>query len=209
MRIFASLAIAATLACGVFACSAAPDESAEPSAPSGEQDLTTVSADLLGSWTIDDSTAGVGTTIAYDFRPNGAFFRDSNRVLNGIFLPGAPHPVLRETGTYSVDPVARRITLHVAGSQAVLAHTEVLAYAYKPVVMNGVFLPGHAPKPTLTLTRQPAPMSQIAFPSITYDKADSWCTSVQDCDAELADQTWWPNGVGAVSCDTNKRVCVP
>jgi hypothetical protein len=206
MRILTSVAAAFALSVSVFACAAAQDESAGNEDRSSE-DIVAAAPQLEGSWTIDDASAKLSSTIAYDFRPNGEFFRASNRVLNGIFPQGGPPPVLRESGTYAVDKVKHLLTLHITAPRAL---TEVLAYEYKPApVMNGMFIPGHEPKATLTLNGVPAPGSQLAFPAIKYDQASSFCLENNDCVDERGDGTWYPGsnaGTGS-TCDTNKRVC--
>jgi hypothetical protein len=51
-------------------------------------------------------------------------------------------------------------------------------------------------------------MSHVAFPSIEFMHADSWCTSDADCKDEAKDKTWTDGeGAKSVSCDTNSRVC--
>ncbi len=187
----ASLALAA-LAAAAVACSAASPDAGDQAA---EQDISAAATQIVGSWTIDASSAGLSSTVAYDFRPDGSFFRDSKRILNGIFLPGARPPLKRESGTFTVSKSKGLVTLHIDSPAPA---TEVLAYVYTPAkILNGVCITDAcaAHPATLALTEQPAPMSHVAFPTITYDHADSYCTSNADC------------GADAPTCNTDTSTC--
>ena len=213
MRTLTAFATALAVSLSIVACgaSAQDDSSADDNSDQGdEQDITAAKAQLKGSWTIDDSSSELSSTVAYDFRPNGEFFRDSNRVLNGVLVAGAPQPVQRETGRYTVNARKHTLTLHVTSPTT---YDETLSYVYTAGrILNGVFLPGKEPpaeNATLTLTGIAAPGSHVAFPSIKYDHAASWCTSTADCDEERADGTWLGGMMvgGPSLCDTSKRVC--
>src|SRR5947209_296558 len=134
MRFFTSFAIAMSLVAPA-ACTSSTNEDSNSGDQGSEQDLTAAKTQLKGSWTISDASKALTSEVAYEFRPNGQFFRDGNRVLNGIFLPGAAPPVSRQSGTYTVNTVKHQITLHVTSSLEV---TEVVNFEYTPgQVLNG------------------------------------------------------------------------
>jgi len=214
MRSLAALVAALALALPVFACSGSDSTVDDPAADDNvdqgdEQDITAARNQLKGSWTISKDSEELTSVRAYEFRPNGEFFRDSFRVLNGVLINGAPRPVARDSGRYTVNTRTHMITLHVSSP---FKSDEKLAYEYTAGrVLNGVFLPGHAPDGNshLTLTQQPAPMSHVAFPALKFDHADSYCTSTQDCKDEAKDGTWFEGaGAPAVSCDATNRICL-
>src|SRR5262249_54770204 len=142
-----------------------------------EQDITSAKSQIKGSWVVDDKSAPMTATAAYDFRPNGEFFRDVHKILNGVGIGGAPPTsVVRESGTYATNTTKHTITLNVKTSFIPGGYSEVHGYAYTPAkILNGVFLPGHGPHATLTLTRQAPPFSKIAYPSIAFDQVPSYC----------------------------------
>jgi hypothetical protein len=214
MRTIAALATAVSLALTIAACAA--DASDDSNVPQGdnadqgnEQDITTAKSVLKGSWTISTDSKNMTSSVAYEFRPSGEFWRDDNRVLNGVMVKDAPPPVQRTSGTYVVNTTKKTITLHITSP---INSTEVVSYDYKAGrVLNGMFLPGHEPdtRASLTLTQQPAPMSHIAFPALVFKSADSWCTADTDCKDEAKDKTWLDGAAApAVSCDTDNRVCI-
>lgn len=207
MRI-SSVALAFTLALPVVACAVqSNDDASDPASDQGsEQDITAAKKNLLGSWTIGKDSKALTMTLAYEFRPDGTFWRDDTRVLNGFFINGPPPPT-RTTGRYTVH--AHTLTLHIDSPQPA---TEELSYEYTAGrILNGVFLPGKEPdtRAHLTLTQQPAPGSHVAYPALTFDRADSYCTANADCDAERADKTWTPDpsATGTPTCDTKQRTC--
>ncbi len=203
---------AALVAFSVFACSSSSQDDSQPdgdNADTGtEQDITSARNNLEGSWTVADESKDLSSTVAYELRPNGDFWRDDNRILNGVLVKGAPQPVARTSGTYVINTVNHTITLHVTSP---IKATEVVAFEYTPGrVLNGVFKPGSEPdtRASLTLTQQPAPMSHVAYPAIKFMHADSWCTSDGDCQDEAKDKSWAEgDGAKSVSCDTNTRIC--
>jgi len=156
---------------------------------------------VKGTWSSED-----GTETALDLRPNGEYVRDVAEILNGVFINGA-RPFQRDTGRFSVSVKHQTITLHPDGGAA----DEVFAYVYTPApVLNGMYLPGHEPAAHLTLTRQPPPMSHIAFSPQHFTSVQSWCTADADCTRELGDHTWTPyflNGSHPV-CDVSTNACV-
>jgi hypothetical protein len=191
------------LAVALFACSGVPNETVDPSS---QQEVTSDAPHFEGAWRLIEP-GGLPVysvaAIAYAFRSNGTFFRDSSRV-EGIFHPD-PRPMLRESGTYTVDPIGHSITLEITAPSA---RTEVLPYEHE-----------QAGSLALTALVEEGPF-KVPF-LITYDKTASWCSSVQDCVDELADHTWDPGPTGAagldggasssggpVSCDTLRRVCL-
>lgn len=205
---------AAFIAFSVFACAASSsDESDTPQGDNAdqgnEQDITAAKSVLKGSWTISTDSKNLTSSVAYEFRPGGEFWRDDNRILNGVMVKDAPPPVQRTSGTYVVNTTKKTITLHITHP---IESTEVVKYEYKAgKVLNGMFLPGHEPdtRATLTLTQQPAPMSHVAFPALEFKAADSYCTADSDCKDEAKDKTWLDGaGAPAVSCDTKGRVCI-
>ena len=213
MRTLIGVAASALFAVSIGACSSASQDDGTPQGDAvdqgTEQDLTSARSELKGSWTIADGSKDLTSTVAYEFRPNGEFWRDDNRILNGVLVNGAPRPVERTSGTYTINTSKHQLTLHVTSP---IKATEVLSFEYTAgKILNGVFLPGKAPdtRAKLTLTEQPAPMSHVAYPALDFDHADSWCTSDSDCADEAKDKTW-AEGVGAasVSCDDDARVCV-
>jgi hypothetical protein len=191
----------------ILACSANNNQSGDfgDAADQGsEQDLTAAKGQLKGSWTIDPASQSLTPTLAYEFRPDGTFWRDDGKVLNGLAVKGDPAPA-RTTGHYVVNTRKRALTLHLDSGDV-----EVLLYNYAGRVLNGVFLPGplqSAPEAHLTLVEQAPPMSNIQFPALKFDHASSYCVSDADCDAERADKTWTPGGSGASQCDAASRAC--
>jgi hypothetical protein len=213
------LALALTLS--VVACGSAGSDDAAPQGDQGdEQDITSTKSHLKGSWTITDDSKALTSTVAYELRPNGEFWRDDNKIFNGVMVKGAPQPVARTSGHYTIDTSKKTISFHVdAGPQKGLV--EELSYVFEAgKVLNGVFLPGHEPdtRAHLTLTGIAAPGSHVAFPALKFALADSYCTADADCADERGDGTWTPGqlppgaGLGPVvpngnTCDTNARTC--
>ena len=177
MRILTAFAAVLALSVGVVACAA--DTSDDPSTPSDnvdtgpEQDIVTTKNQLKGSWTIDKASADYSSDVSYEFNANGSFSREVNKVLNGVLIQGAPRPTEHQSGKYTVNASKHEVTLKITSPRA---FTETLSYDYVAGrILNGVFLPGHAPDthPTLTLTGIAAPGSHVAFPAIKYDQATS------------------------------------
>jgi hypothetical protein len=163
---------------------------------------SSVAKELRGSWVGSDST--VGSMAGLDLRPDGKFFYDTHKVLNGMFVNGFV-PTARTEGTYTIKSSKSTLTLHATSPQA---ETTVYTFKYTPApIMNGVFRPGFEPEPKLTLTPQPAPGSHVAFPSIQLTGAHSWCTTDADCRDEKADGTWTNIGSGTISCQAMS--CAP
>lgn len=180
MRTIIAFATIVALTATVFACSSSQDDSnANDHADQGtEQDIVSTKNQLQGSWKIDAAAANLSPDVSYEFNANGSFSREVNKVLNGVFLPGAPRPTEHQAGKYTVDASKHLVTLHISTPHVL---TETLSYAYSGArVLNGVFLPGHEPSthPTLTLT-QGVPClpgtacSHIAFPAIKYNQTAS------------------------------------
>ncbi|HEY8074967.1 MAG TPA: hypothetical protein VIF62_12675, partial [Labilithrix sp.] len=140
---------------------------------------------------------------------------------NGVLVKGAPQPVQRFAGHYTVDATKHTIAFHIESPAEQKGTVETLSYTFEASrVLNGVFLPGKAPdtRAHLTLVGIPAPGSHVAYPAIKYAREDSWCTSDKDCDDERADGTWTPmsvppgGGLGPYVppnsvCDQNARTC--
>ena len=207
MRTHTAFAAALILGLSVFAC-AGNTSSSDGAAQGPEQDIKSGRSPLVGAWTISSDSAGYTSSIAYVLRPNGEFWRDDNRVLNGVFVNGAPHPVQRATGTYTVDTDAQTITFHETSP---MTFDQTMSYSYQAGrVLNGMFLPGHEPDTHahLTLTGIAAPGSNVAFPALKYDSADSWCTSTKDCTTEAEEQIWSPGEGSPITCDDMNRVCI-
>ena len=193
-------ALALVLSATALACGSA--DATDPSSDTSDssEDALSGRSTVKGTWVSQD-----GTDTGLDLRPNGEFVRDTAKVLNGVFINGA-RPWQRDTGRFSVSVKNKTITLHVDGGG-----DEVYAYEYKAApVLNGMFLPGHEPEASLTLTRQPPPMSHIAFPAQHFKGAQSWCTEDTDCTRELHDGTWNPyflNGSNP-TCDVSTNSCI-
>jgi hypothetical protein len=166
---------ATALAFSVFACSGTSEDAAGPSdnsAQGPEQDITSTTSQLEGSWTIDKNSEQLSSVVSYKFDASGTFSRDVNQILNGVFVGNGRPPPQHQTGTYTVDTVKHVLTLNVTAPRT---FTEVVSYAYTPArVLNGMFLPGKEPSTAarLTLTGIAAPGSMIAYPAITYDKQE-------------------------------------
>ena len=192
MRPFAvSVVFALVLPVSVLACAGAGSDPAVGDDTTSE-DALTGRAQIKGSWVAQD---GMDTGI--DFRPDGTFFRDTARILNGVLVNGASRPMMRDTGRYSVSVKHKTITLHVDNHppDPPPGRDEVYIYEYKSApVLNGMYLPGHEPAASLTLTLQPAPTERLAhpYPAQHFKGASSWCTTDQDCKDELKDHTWEP-----------------
>ncbi len=211
MRYLTAFASAFSLAFTVVACGSAQDADATQSA-AVDQDMTAAKSELVGSWTITDASKDLTSSVAYELRPNGQFWRDDNRILNGVLVNGAPRPVQRTTGHYTVDADKNTITFRVESPAEQKGVVEVLSYTFEAgKILNGVFLPGHEPDTRAHLTLQgiPAKGSHVAFPAIVYQRDPSYCTSTQDCQDEAKDKTWLEGaGAPAVSCDETNRVCI-
>lgn len=197
-QILASVGLVLSLA--VAACGGNTGEAA----PEGEdsQEVVSARANLKGSWVLQSEGKA-----ALELRPDGTFFRDRVRVLNGVFLPGHVPGLARDKGTYKVS--GSTLSLKITEGQLAPAN-ESFSFTFKAPILNGVFLPGHEPSATLVLTRQPAPGSHIAFRADTYKRAESWCTATADCVAERADKTWIALGHGTaseVSCNVAANAC--
>jgi hypothetical protein len=196
---FAPLLVGLGVALGTVACAGASSDDATTNDESTE-DALSMRATVKGTWVAQD-----GTDVGLDLRPDGSFFRDTAKVLNGMFINGA-RPWQHDTGRFVMSAKHKTITLHVDGGA-----DEVFVYEYKAApVLNGMFLPGHEPAATLTLTRQPAPMSHVAFQAQHFKGTTSWCTTDQDCKDELADKTWQPyflNGSNP-KCEVATNVCI-
>ena len=162
------------------------------------QEVVAATANLKGSWVLQ----GDGKE-AIELRPDGSFFRDRTRILNGVFLPGHEPGMIRDQGTFKVS--GNTLDLSITKGQH-----EVFWFTYKAApILNGVFLPGKEPSAALVLTRQPAPGSHVAFQPETFKLASSWCTAKADCVAERADKTWSTfEQVGdVVSCNVTTNAC--
>jgi hypothetical protein len=185
-----SLAVALSLASVACVAESGDVETA------GDELSTRVPAELLGSWKVADEAS------AFNFRPNGTYFRDEARILNGIFLGG--RPTTRVSGGVKFNAARKVMTL---------SDNTSYRYEYKPgKIFNGVFLPGSEPAATLKLTRfydakpgQAVPA--IVFPTVEYRKVDSYCSADTDCATELADKTWTPRASGKAVCDVQKSAC--
>jgi hypothetical protein len=221
MRSIFIAASAIALSFSVFACSAASEDTSDTQDQGTEQDLSAAKKNLIGSWTITDKSADYSSSVAYELRPNGEFWRDDNVILNGVMVNGAAPPVKRTTGTWTVNASKHTISFHVETPAENKGLIETLAYTYEPgKILNGVFLPGSEPDTSahLTLTGIPAKGSQIAYPAVVYAQADSYCTASADCVDERDDGTWTPDqlppgaGIGPVvpngsKCDEKSRTC--
>jgi hypothetical protein len=167
MRTVIASAAVLAFAASVFACSGSASDEGDPTADQGtEQDIKAAKNALAGSWKIETGSENLTSDLSYDFNANGTFSRTVRKILNGMFLPGH-EPTTTETGTYTINASKKQVTLHVNGL------SETYSYDVQPgKVLNGIFLPGHAPPPSatvLSLTGVPAPMSNIAFPTLKYD----------------------------------------
>lgn len=214
MRTLFAFAAVALFALPVVACTASTDDSSSDPTNAvdqgDEQDITSAKSNLKGSWTISDGSKDLTQILAYEFRPNGEFTRDSWRVLNGVMINGGSGTMTtRDSGRYTINTKTSEITLHITSP---IKSEETVKFEYTPgKILNGVFLPGHAPdtRAHLTLTEQPAPRSHVAFPALKFDRAESWCTSTDDCKDEAKDGTWAEgSGAPAVSCDVKNHVCL-
>ena len=175
MRTLSAFATVIALSVTVFACAGNTDDSSNAPADNvdqgPEQDITSTKNQLQGSWAIDDASKNLSSEVSYEFNANGSFSREVLKVLNGVLISGAPRPTERQSGKYTVDAVKHQVTLNIT-SPRVMSETKSYEYLGGRI-LNGVFLPGHAPSghPTLTLTGIAAPMSHVAFPSIKYNQA--------------------------------------
>jgi hypothetical protein len=168
---------------------------------SAEDDAVTSASDaskVKGAWTLQNNMTSIQAIVLNGDR---TFFRANARILNGVMIGGGGSNLERETGTWSISATKHTLTFHTGQGD------EVYSYTYKQAIMNGVFLPGHAPKDTLEIQGIPAPMSHIAYPTLEYGRADSYCLEVSDCNTELG-KIWTPDQAsGKVSCNAQTNVC--
>jgi hypothetical protein len=191
-----------------FACAAQTDTQDDAQA-SSEEDLTG-RAEVKGAWRPDSKAFDQNE--AWVFHSDGTFIHDQSRILNGVLIAGGPPPG-RDIGKFSVSKAKGTITLHVTqGWHA--GDVEVYDFLYTPAkIMNGMFLPGHEPVATLALTHPPPTNgSKIAYPTITFRMADSYCNglpnvSTNDCETERNEGIWEPATAGLSSCNVAKNTC--
>jgi hypothetical protein len=186
----------------VLSVSAVACSSASPDGNSGASSEDALSSGseaskVKGAWTLQNDLTSVKAIV---LNGDHTFFRANARILNGVMIGNASN-LERQTGTWSLSATKHTLTFHTDGGD------QVFSYTYKPAIMNGVFLPGHAPKDKLEIQGIPAPMSQIAFPTLEYARADSYCLEVSDCNAELG-KIWTPEQEsGLVSCNADTNSC--
>jgi hypothetical protein len=172
MRTFIASASVLAFAATVFACTGNATDDSTPADQGSEQDVKAAKNALAGSWKIESASENMTSDLAYDFNANGTFSRQVRKILNGMFLPGH-EPTTTQSGTYTIDASKKQVTLHIDSPSDI---EETFSYNVQPgKVLNGVFLPGHAPnsQTVLSLTGVPAPMSNIAFPTLKYDLVSS------------------------------------
>jgi hypothetical protein len=209
MKIFSVLALSAFTF--VAACAVSPSDSDGASGEEGSaQDLSANKLNLSGSWVRSaDEFGGFGSKALY-LGPNGKFFQDAAPILLGVQVPAPKNN--RSTGTFAIDTSKKTLTLNYADtSDKVTYH-----YDFTPArIILGVFAPGSSAPvggvAKLALTRQVksepgAAVSQIAFPTETYEFAPSYCISDADCDREKADKTWEPISSGKSHCQLDGDV---
>jgi hypothetical protein len=191
-----------------FACAAQTDTQDNAQA-SSEEDLTG-RAEVKGAWRPDSKAFDQNE--AWVFHADGTFIHDQSRILNGVLIAGGPPPG-RDIGKFSVSKTKGTITLHVTEGWH-SGDDEVYDFVYTPAkIMNGVFLPGHEPTATLALTHPPPTNgSKIAYPTITFKMADSYCNglpnvSTADCTTEKKEGIWTPAIDGEISCDVATNTC--
>jgi hypothetical protein len=192
-----------------FACAAQTDTQDEPQAASSEEDLSG-RAEIKGAWRPDSKAFDQNE--AWVFHSDGTFIHDQSRILNGVLIAGGPPPG-RDIGKFSVSKSKGTVTLTVTEGWH-SGDSEVYDFKYTAApILNGVFLPGHEPTATLELTHPPPTNgSKIAYPTITFKMADSYCNglpnvSTNDCDVERKEGIWTPAEDGVSSCNVTKNEC--
>jgi hypothetical protein len=173
-----------------FAALACGSSAGDSSNSADEAYTSSLTAEIEGSWVLQG-----GLVEGLDLRPDHTFFRDTTRVLNGMWINGGP-PMKRDTGTWHAKRSTQTLTLSVDGGDV---EVYTMDYTAAPV-LNGMFLPGHEPAATLVLTDDNGA-------SQTFKHASSWCTSDDDCATEQSDRTWATSGDGTPTCDATTHAC--
>src|SRR5437867_2160373 len=95
-----------------FTAAACGSSSGDASVVNGDdQDVTSGRALLKGSWVRQGDEGDANEAI--ELRPDGTFFRDATRILNGAFVTGSvPTTLVRDTGAFTVHASTNTLTLH-------------------------------------------------------------------------------------------------
>ncbi len=210
-RIFVSIFAVMTASLSIVACGSSVTEDNLPVEDSADEDLNKkASSTLVGSWTASDESSDFSQVLAYHFAADGSFFRDRKSVLMGMVAQngngGAPFTgfrISRDSGTYKVSSKGTSVALTIKWDG--YSDKETLSFTYTPGhVLMGMYKPG---APMNTTTGAKLTLKSKGGEAVTFEHADSWCTSAADCTLEAKDKTWFPIFAGNYVCSQNTHTC--